>query len=117
MLPSGRIEVREYNTADGRVPFREWFEGLASPAAQKVATAVNRLGLANFSNVKSVGSGVHECKIDFGPGYRVYFGQDGDRIVILLGGGTKRRQQTDIAIALRRWIDYKQRKKQEREKG
>jgi putative addiction module killer protein len=111
MCYHSKIEVREFNAADGRVPFREWFESLNSTGAQKVATALNRLRLGNFSNVKSVGAGVYECKINFGPGYRVYFGQESDRIVILLGGGTKQRQQTDITIALRRWADYKQRKK------
>jgi len=61
--------------------------------------------------VKSVGSGVHECRIDFGPGYRVYFGKDGERLVILLGGGTKKRQQKDINDAIARWQDYKNRKR------
>lgn len=65
----------------------------------------------NFSNVKAVGGGVMEYKIDFGPGYRIYFGKDGDRLVILLGGGTKARQQNDIRTAQTRWSDYKQRKK------
>jgi putative addiction module killer protein len=60
--------------------------------------------------VKGVGSGVQEYRIDFGPGYRIYFGKDGDRLVILLGGGTKRRQQKDIALALERWTDYRKRK-------
>ncbi len=68
-----------------------------------------------FSNVKSVGGGVFECRINFGPGYRVYFGKDGEQIVILLGGGTKRRQQNDIRQALDRWEDYKQRKKRQKE--
>jgi putative addiction module killer protein len=60
-----------------------------------------------------VGSGVLECKIDFGPGYRVYFGKDGERIVILLGGGTKQRRSNDIQKAIRRWEDYKLQKKPE----
>jgi putative addiction module killer protein len=66
--------------------------------------------LGNFSNVKGVGSGVFECRIDFGPGYRVYFGKDGERLVILLGGGTKKRQQQEINAALANWQDYKRRK-------
>ncbi len=73
------------------------------------------MGLGNFSNVRGVGAGVLECKINFGPGYRVYFGRDGEQIVILLGGGTKQRQQNDISLALHRWEDYKQRKKQQKE--
>ena len=67
----------------------------------------------NFSKTKGVGAGVYEYKIDFGPGYRVYFGRDGDRLVILIGGGTKKRQQNDILAAQACWIDYKRRKKQE----
>jgi len=67
----------------------------------------------NFSNVKSVGAGVHEYKIDFGPGYRIYFGKDGEKLVILLGGGAKKRQRKDIATAQERWADYKKRKRQE----
>jgi putative addiction module killer protein len=61
--------------------------------------------------VKGVGAGVFEVKVDFGPGYRVYFGKDGNEIVILLGGGTKKRQQRDIEGARGRWQDYKDRKK------
>lgn len=75
-----------------------------------MATTLARLALGNFSNVKGVGSGVFECRIDFGPGYRVYFGKDGDRLVILVGGGTKKRQQQDINTALANWQDYKRRK-------
>jgi putative addiction module killer protein len=69
--------------------------------------------LGNFSNVKGVGGGVFECRIDFGPGYRIYFGKDGERIVILLCGGTKNRQQNDIVLAGECWQDYKLRKRSE----
>ena len=75
--------------------------------------ALARLSQENFSNAKGVGSGVYEYRIDFGPGYRMYFGKDGERVVLLLGGGTKKRQQKDIADALSRWQDYRRRKKQE----
>jgi putative addiction module killer protein len=67
--------------------------------------------LGNFSSVKGVGSGVLEYRIDFGPGYRIYFGKDGESLVILLAGGTKKRQQEDIEIAIARWQDYKARKR------
>jgi putative addiction module killer protein len=113
MLPLGNVEVLEYLEPNGRSPYAEWFDNLNAPAAAKIAVALARLSQGNFSNVKSVGSGVHEYKIDFGPGYRMYFGRDGERIVLLLGGGTKKRQQKDIADALGRWKDYKLRKKQE----
>src|SRR5579863_1371974 len=96
------IDVREYNDRDGRSPYADWFDRLNAQAAAKVATALTRL--------KGVGSGVFEFKIDFGPGYRVYFGKDGERLVILLGGGTKKRQQHDIETALVHWQDYKRRK-------
>jgi putative addiction module killer protein len=75
--------------------------------------ALYRVGLGNISNTKSVGSGVYECRVNFGPGYRVYFGKDGERMVVLLGSGTKRNQQRDIRLALDRWDDYKQWKKEQ----
>ncbi len=105
------IEVREYVDADGRSPFTKWLFGLNVQAAAKVATALERISDGNLSNVKPVGGGVLEFKIDFGPGYRIYFGRDGDRLMILLAGGSKTRQQLDIRQALAYWQDYKQRKK------
>lgn len=83
------IEVLEYLDASGHSPYAEWFDRLNAPAAAKVATAVTRLAQGNLSNLKGVGGGVFECKINFGLGYRVYLGKDGERLVILLGGGTK----------------------------
>jgi len=107
------MQVLEYLEASGRSPFRRWFDGLDPLAAAKITIALARLELGNLSNVKGVGSGVLEARIDFGPGYRVYFGRDGDALVILLGGGTKQRQQNDIAVAQARWADYKRRKKEQ----
>ena len=101
----------QYESEPGRSPFAQWFDDLHAPAAAKVTKAVIRLEQANFSNVKPVGSGVSEYTVDFGPGYRVYFGRDGDQIIILLGGGTKKRQRRDINLAIERWRDYKRRKK------
>jgi putative addiction module killer protein len=66
----------------------------------------------NLSNVESVGEGVSDYKIDWGPGYLIYFGKDGESLVILVGGGTKKRQSADIASAKEKWIEYKRRKKQ-----
>jgi putative addiction module killer protein len=113
MLPLIVIEVREYLAADGSNPYRRWFNNLNAQAAAKVAIAVTRMGQGNFSNAKGVGSGLQEYVIDFGPGYRIYFGRDGERLVILLGGGTKKRQQEDIRRAQELWIEYKRRKKEE----
>jgi len=107
------MQVLEYLEASGRSPFRRWFDGLDPLAAAKITIALARLELGNLSNAKGVGSGVLEARIDFGPGYRVYFGRDGDALVILLGGGTKQRQQNDIAVAQARWADYKRRKKEQ----
>jgi putative addiction module killer protein len=104
------IDVREYVDRPGRSPYATWFDGLNPEAAAKVATAVTRISLGNFSNVEGIGSGVFEYKLDFGPGYRIYFGKDCETLVILLGGGTKKRQQRDINTAVANWKDYKRRK-------
>ena len=101
------LEVRYYLGDDGESPFAEWFSGLDPIARAKVTVAIARMEQGNFSNTKGVGEGVLEYKIDFGPGYRVYFGRDGDTIVILLTGGTKKRQQRDIDAAKAYWRDYK----------
>ena len=68
--------------------------------------------MGNFSAARSAGKGVQELRLDFGPGYRVYFGVDGDRLVILLGGGSKKRQQADIVAAQAQWQEYKRRKQE-----
>ena len=108
------IEIREYIDTEGRSPYARWFNRLNAPAAAKVATALVRMEQGNLSSVKGVGSGVFESRIDFGPGYRVYFGKDGNALIILLGGGTKKRQRQDIETAKDLWRDYKRRKQQER---
>jgi putative addiction module killer protein len=108
MLPWIVIELREYVAGDGSSPYARWFNSLNAQAA------ATRVSQGNLSNVKSVGAGLHEYRIDFGPGYRIYFGRDGDRLVILLGGGTKKRQQNDIRRAQSLWSDYQRRKKQEK---
>jgi putative addiction module killer protein len=109
------VDILEYQDQGGGSPFRKWFDRLNVEAARKVATALYRIGLGNFSNTKGVGGGVYECRINFGPGYRVYFAKDGELVVILLGGGTKERQEHDIEIALEQWEDDKQRKRQQKE--
>jgi putative addiction module killer protein len=114
VLPLAMVEVREYLDQGGQSPFAAWSDRLNREAAAKVAAALVRIQQGNFSNAKSVGGGVNEYRIDFGPGYRIYFGKDGDLLVILVGGGTKKRQQEDIATALARWQDYKERKGTER---
>lgn len=107
------IGVSEYLDAKGNSPYTKWFNRINAAAAVKVASAIHRMELGNFSNVKGVGAGVYEYRIDFGPGYRIYFGKDGDRLVILLAGGTKKRQDADITAAKMYWQDYKRQKRQE----
>jgi putative addiction module killer protein len=89
MLLLRTVEIRYYVAASGKEPFADWFAELEAVASAKITRALARMEQANFSNVKSVGDGVLEYRIDFGPGYRIYFGRDGDSLVILLTGGTK----------------------------
>ena len=101
------VDIRYYIDVGGDAPFAEWFAELEPVAGARIARAIARMEQGNFSNTKGVGEGVLEYRIDFGPGYRVYFGRDGDTIVILLTGGTKKRQQRDIDTAKAYWRDYK----------
>jgi putative addiction module killer protein len=103
-------DVVLYERQNGHSPFADWFDALDRQAAAKVTIAVERLRLGNFSSIKSVGSGVLERRIDWGPGYRLYFGRDGENLVILLIGGAEQRQGEDIARAKRHCADYKRRK-------
>jgi putative addiction module killer protein len=104
------MRVVEYLDIQGKSPFRRWFAGLDAAAAAKVVVSLRRLELDNVSGLKSVGQGVHEHRIHWGPGYRIYFGFDGQEVIILLAGGTKQRQSKDIAEAIARWQDYRRRK-------
>jgi putative addiction module killer protein len=101
------LEIRYYVAANGHQPFAEWFADLDPIVRAKVARVIARMEQGNLANVKSVGEGVLEYKIDFGPGYRIYFARDGDTLLILLTGGTKKRQQRDIDAAHAYWQDYK----------
>jgi len=107
------VMVLEYLDANGCSLFAKWFATLNAPAAAKVTTALIRIEQGNFSNSKGVGAGVYEYRIDFGPGYRIYFGRDGDTVVILLGGGTKKHQGKGILVARNYWQDFKARKVKE----
>ena len=106
---SDTLKVVEYVRLDGANPYRTWFDSLHAQAAAKVATAVTRLELGNTSSVKWIGA-IGEYRIDWGPGYRIYLGRDGNVVIILLGGGTKQRQQADIERARAMWAEYKVRK-------
>lgn len=91
--------VEEYVREDGENPFRSCFDRRDALAAAKVATATLLLGMGNTSNVKWIGGGLGDYRIDWGPGYRLYLTQDGDTLIVLFVGGTKKRQQADIGQA------------------
>lgn len=103
------FEIREY-TESGRSPFAEWFNDLDAVTAARVDRYVRRLEAGNFGAAKALRDGVFELRLDFGPGYRVYYGREGKTVVMLLGGGSKRRQDRDIAAAVERWKRYRQAK-------
>jgi putative addiction module killer protein len=103
---NGSFEIREY-VENGRSPFAEWIADLDSVTADRVDKYLRRLEQGNFGAAKALGDGVFEIRMDFGPGYRVYYGRDGKTIIILLGGGSKRRQDADVAAAVERWKRFK----------
>ncbi len=104
------VEVRRYQTADGKTPLTEWLDGLRDRQGRaRIFTRLERLQLGLFGDCKSVGEGVSELRIDHGPGYRVYYGQDGQTLVLLLCGGDKATQPKDIEKAHGYWKDHKAR--------
>jgi putative addiction module killer protein len=100
------IEIVVYTDPDGKQPFIRWLESIDREARRRVNIALARLEDGNTGNLKSVGEGVHEIRLTHGPGYRVYLGRDGNRLVVLLHGGTKKRQSDDIARAKELWRSY-----------
>ena len=104
------IRVEEYVRLDGTNPYKLWFDRLDSQAAAKVVTAKFRMEQGNTANVKWFG-GIGEYVIDWGPGYRIYLAKDGDALIVLFGGGTKRGQQKDIDTAKALHAEYKSGKK------
>jgi putative addiction module killer protein len=106
-------EAREYLRKDGTCPFQEKFSGLKDPVAKaRIDSTVRKLGRGLKPDVKPVGEGVHESRIDYGPGYRVYFANDGEALIILFLCGDKGTQNEDIAEAKKFWSDYRTRKKE-----
>ena len=101
------MEVKYYITDGGRNPVREWQDGFDNHTKAKIDAKIGRLRLSNLGGCKPVGGGVHELVVDSGPGYRIYFGTQGDELIMLLCAGTKRRQQPDIDLAKEYWAAYK----------
>jgi putative addiction module killer protein len=106
------FEIRRYRTAWGKEPFTEWLSRLRDRQARaRILVRVERLELGSFGDCKLLRDGVHELRVDWGPGYRVYFGRDGQTVVVLLGGGDKRAQDADIEKAVELWREYAKRAK------
>jgi len=103
------MRIHEYIQEDGRNPYKEWFDRLDAQAAAKISVAKARLELGNTSNIKWF-EGIGEYKINWGPGYRIYLAQDGKNLMILFGGGTKKRQQVDIEQVKKLFKEYKKQK-------
>ncbi|MBI3551850.1 MAG: type II toxin-antitoxin system RelE/ParE family toxin [Elusimicrobia bacterium] len=109
-MPNTILELRRYRTADGRVPFSEWFASLDGPTTARVSAYKDRMQAGRWGDSRFVGEGVWELKIDFGPGYRIYYLRDGRAVVILLCGGDKGSQQSDIRQAHEFAADYRRRR-------
>jgi putative addiction module killer protein len=104
------IELREYRLPNGKAPFSEWLRDLRDREARaRIRVRLNRVRLGNFGDSTPLGEGLFELRLMFGPGYRVYFGREGDRLVLLLCGGDKKTQEKDIGRARAAWEDYKRR--------
>jgi putative addiction module killer protein len=104
--------TQRYQDADGKVPYTEWIIKLRKKdprAASKIDTRVDRAESGNFGDYRFEREGVWELKIDYGPGYRVYYALDGDRIILLLIGGDKSSQKQDLAKAVKFWRKYQTR--------
>jgi putative addiction module killer protein len=104
------MKVQEYIRENNVSPYQKWFNSLDVIAAAKVTVAISRLELGNTSSIKWF-EGIGEYKIDWGAGYRIYLAQEGKQLIILLGGGTKKSQQSDIEKAKKLYREYKERKK------
>ena len=102
------FELLHYQKKGGPDHFAQWLEGLKDRQAKaRIAVRLIRLQNGNFGDCKPVGEGVWEQRIDWGPGYRVYYAQSGKRLILLLTGGDKRKQQADIDAAVGYWNDWK----------
>ena len=109
------VDVRLYLARNGKAPFEHWPEGLKDSTARARIKRVNRLRLGNFGDSKPVGQGVFELRLDFGPGYRIYFGRASNTVLLLLCGGSKKSQRADIEQGKRYWNDYQSRQEASKE--
>jgi putative addiction module killer protein len=108
------FEIRRYRSAAGGEPFTDWLAGLADRQARaRILARIERLEAGTFGDAKFLRDGVSELRIDWGPGYRVYFGRDGRAVVVLICGGDKRKQDADIRRAMALWQEYERQRKGE----
>lgn len=104
------MKIKLYVQADGKIPYEKWFKKLKDRNAKaKIAARLDRVLLGNLGEWNTIGEGMYEMKINYGPGYRVYFGREGNELILLLCGGDKSTQQRDINKAKEYWNDYKRR--------
>lgn len=109
-------KIEYFKDSSGRSPFLEWLEKLKDQKGRaKVRIQIDRLERGNFGRCRSLGGGLHESKINYGPGYRVYFGMAGSHVIIVLGGGTKKGQSADIKTAMGNWSYLKEMTRYEKE--
>ena len=111
-MDDSKLQLLEYITEDGENPFHNWLNSLKDISARaRIRVRLNRVRLGNFGDCKAVGKGVNELRVDYGPGYRIYYGKSKTTIVILLCGGSKKSQAKDIQLAQNYWADFKRRTK------
>jgi putative addiction module killer protein len=102
-----KLTIREYLTPQGKSPLRNWLKSLDVGVQARIQARVLRFENGNLGDHKAVGGGVWEARLDFGPGYRLYFGKDGASVILLLAGGDKASQSKDIGAAKRYWDDFR----------
>ena len=105
------VEIIIYQTENGKEPFYDWLDTLEENIEERIQSRINRLKLGNLGDYKSLGNGILELRLDFGSGYRIYFGFDGFRIIVLLCGGDKKTQTKDIKKAQQYWRNYNEKNK------
>ncbi len=102
-----QYKVEIFTTQKGREPFSEWFQSFSKDIQARIILRINRIKNGNFGDYKNLGDEIFELKINFGSGYRIYFGKDGDELIILLCAGSKKTQRQDIQRAKDYWLEYK----------
>ncbi len=106
-MSNHQYDIKIFATSQGREPFVDWLEKFNRDVKKRIILRINRISIGNLGDCKNLGEGVLELRFKFGKGYRIYFGKDGDKLVILLCGGDKKTQKQDIEKAKQYWSEYK----------